>query len=228
MNCIDLEKIDNGWRSIIEEIPVNIRNKVDISVKESVDTYEPGLSILPPKELRLASMSFFKPSETKVVIIGQDPYIQQNQPMGLSFSVPRGVTVPPSLKNIYKELETDIDGFRAPGHGDLTYWAQQGVLLLNASLTVVERLSNSHKAIWREFIPRFLEIFSAQNPGVIYMLWGNDAKAMKQYIRGGTFIEGAHPSPLARGAFFGGKYFSRANSLLEGMGKSPIDWKLKD
>ena len=226
MKCLDLTRISNEWVELIQKIPQSIRDKVDCLLEAEEAKYAGGLAILPRRELRLAAMSYFKPAETRVVIIGQDPYIQPNQPMGLSFSVPVGVTVPPSLKNIYKELLADIPGFVAPKHGDLTAWAKQGVLLLNASLTVVERISNSHKAIWRDFIPQFLEVFSAENPHVVYLLWGNEAKAMKQYIKAGVFIEGAHPSPLARGAFFGGKYFSKTNQELLKMNKEPIDWSL--
>jgi uracil-DNA glycosylase len=169
-------------------------------------------------------MKYFKPSETKVVIIGQDPYISPEQPMGLSFSVPKGVRIPPSLRNIYKELETDIPNFVRPIHGDLTEWAKQGILLLNMSLTVVENLSNSHNKIWTKFMGEFLKIFSKNQPHVIYILMGKEAQKMKEYIKPGFFIETAHPSPLARGAFFGSKPFSKANIELKKLGKNEIDW----
>lgn len=224
MNCLDLTTIPNEWAILIKSIPQNIRDKVDSEVAKSSETYEPNLKILPAKELRLASMRYFKPAETRVVIIGQDPYISPNQPMGLSFSVPRGVSIPPSLKNIYKELEKDISGFKTPTHGDLTEWTRQGVLLLNASLTVVERLSNSHQKIWNEFMTKFLENFSCENPDVIYILMGKEAQKVKACIKKGVFIEIPHPSPLARGAFFGTKPFSRANSELLRLGKPLIDW----
>jgi len=226
MNCLDLSTISNEWIRLIYKIPQNIRNRIDDAIILEEQKYLDSLQILPKKELRLECMRYFQPLETRVVIIGQDPYINPEQPMGMSFSVPKGVSVPPSLKNMYKELETDILGFKSPNHGDLTPWAKQGVLLLNVSLTVVERLSNSHKIIWRDFIPKFLEIFSEEHPNIVYLLWGNDAKAMKKYIRHGIFIEGAHPSPLARGAFFGGRYFSRTNEELLKMKKEPIDWSL--
>ena len=224
MNCLDLTIIPDEWARLIKTIPQNIRDKVDAEIAKSTETYEPSLKILPAKELRLASMRYFKPSETRIVIIGQDPYISPDQPMGLSFSVPRGVSVPPSLKNIYKELETDIAGFKAPTHGDLTEWTKQGVLLLNASLTVVERLSNSHQKIWNEFMTRFLENFSGENPDIVYILMGKEAQKVKASIKKGIFIETPHPSPLARGAFFGTKPFSRANVELVRLGKPPVDW----
>jgi len=224
MNCLDITTIPSEWIKLILNIPRDIRDRVDAEVEKSVETYEPSLKILPAKELRLVSMRYFKPDETRVVIIGQDPYISPEQPMGLSFSVPRGVSVPPSLKNIYKELETDISGFKAPSHGDLTEWTKQGVLLLNASLTVVERLSNSHQKIWQPFITKFLENFSKENPNVVYILMGKEAQKVKTTIEKGIFIETPHPSPLARGAFFGTKPFSRANAELAKLGKPPVDW----
>ena len=143
MDCLDFTTIGKEWIDLLHQIPINIIKNVDESYKCSVKLYLPELNILPIKELRLSCMKYFKPSETKVVIIGQDPYISPEQPMGLSFSVPKGVRIPPSLRNIYKELETDIPNFVRPIHGDLTEWAKQGILLLNMSLTVVENLSNS-------------------------------------------------------------------------------------
>ena len=230
MNCLDLSDISKEWLEIIERIPLEIRQSINEKVEEARVTYEPGLEILPRRELRLQALRYFNPKETRVVIIGQDPYIKPNQPMGLCFSVPKGVAVPPSLKNIYKELQEDIKGFKIPSHGDLTEWAKQGVLLLNTSLTVLERLSNSHKGIWRDWTTRFISEFSKENPGVVYLLWGNDAKALKQFIHltDNIIIEGAHPSPLARGAFFGGHYFSKTNLELEKIGKIPINWCLTE
>ena len=224
MDCIDLTTVDKEWSDLLQQIPQNIRKSVDLDCKISANLYSPHLNILPIKELRLSCMKYFKPSETKVVIIGQDPYISSNQPMGLSFSVPKGISIPPSLKNIYKELETDIPNFVRPLHGDLTEWAKQGVLLLNVSLTVVEKISNSHNKIWQKFMSEFLRIFSTNNPNVIYILMGKDAQKIKQFINTGIFIETAHPSPLARGAFFGSKPFSKANNYLKQMSKNEIDW----
>lgn len=226
MKCLDFSNISNEWVELIETIPESIRDSVDKQVCDAQTTYEPALKILPVRELRLASMRYFRPSETRVVIIGQDPYINPEQPMGLSFSVPDGVRVPPSLKNIYKELISDIPGFVEPKSGNLTRWTHQGVLLLNASLTVLEKNSNSHKPIWNGFMNCFLEIFSKRNPDVVYILMGREAQALKKYITKGVFIETAHPSPLARGAFNGSKPFSKANIELIKLGREPIDWCL--
>lgn len=224
MNSLDLSTISKEWIDLINQIPENIIKTLDQNYTESFNLYSPHLSILPEKNLRLACMTYFNPSDTKVVIIGQDPYISPEQPMGLSFSVPKGTKIPPSLINIYKELETDIPNFVRPIHGDLTEWAKQGVLLLNASLTVVEKLSNSHSKIWSDFIRSFLNIFSKHYPNIVYILMGKEAQKVKQYINKGIFIETAHPSPLARGAFFGSKPFSKANIELNKLGKTVIDW----
>jgi len=224
MICLDFTTVDIEWANLLYQIPENIRNDVDEAYMSSVTLYSPQLNILPVKELRLSAMKYFTPNETKVVIIGQDPYISPDQPMGLSFSVPKGVSIPPSLRNIYRELEADIPHFVRPVHGDLTEWAKQGILLLNASLTVVEKLSNSHHKIWSKFISEFLTIFSKNNPNVVYILMGKDAQKLKQYVHSGIFIETAHPSPLARGAFFGSRPFSKANIELKKLGKNEIDW----
>lgn len=224
MNCLDFTTVGTEWVNLLKQIPESIRKDVDASYLCSDKLYSPHLKILPSKELRLSCMKYFKPNDTKVVIIGQDPYISVEQAMGLSFSVPKGVAIPPSLRNIYRELETDIDGFVRPTHGDLSEWTKQGVLLLNASLTVVEKLSNSHHKIWSKFMSEFLKIFSKNNPHIIYILMGKDAQKMKEYIKPGFFIETAHPSPLARGAFFGSKPFSQANIELTKLGKNQIDW----
>jgi uracil-DNA glycosylase len=224
MNCLDLSTISKEWKSLIEQIPRDIIGKLEIDYTNSINLYSPHLSILPDKNLRLACMKYFNPNDTKVVIIGQDPYISPEQPMGLSFSVPKGIRIPPSLINIYKELESDIPNFIRPIHGDLTEWAKQGVLLLNISLTVVEKLSNSHSKIWADFMRYFLNIFSNDNPNIVYILMGKEAQKVKQYINNGIFIETAHPSPLARGAFFGSKPFSKANLELTKLGKTVIDW----
>ena len=224
MNCLDTTKIDTDWIKLIEKIPKEIRDKVDEQIEISSKMYEPSLKILPLIELRLASMLYFKPADTRVVIMGQDPYTSPEQPMGLSFSVQKGVNIPPSLKNIYKELANDIIGFKIPLHGDLTEWTKQGVLLLNASLTVVECISNIHQKIWSEFMNKFVEIFSHNNPLVVYLLMGKEAHKLKAHIKTGIIIETPHPSPLARGAFFGTKPFSRCNQELKKLGKPPVDW----
>jgi uracil-DNA glycosylase len=166
----------------------------------------------------------------KVVILGQDPYHGAHQAHGLSFSVQKGITPPPSLKNIYKELVTDIPGFVIPNHGDLTEWAEQGVLLLNASLTVREGTPGSHqKRGWEEFTDTVIKTVSEKKEGIVFILWGAFAQAKAELIdqRKHFIIKSPHPSPFsADRGFFGSKPFSKTNAILEKEGKTPIDWQI--
>ncbi|MBS1531107.1 MAG: uracil-DNA glycosylase [Bacteroidetes bacterium] len=169
-------------------------------------------------------------NELKVVIIGQDPYHGPNQAHGLSFSVQKGITAPPSLKNIYKELATDIPGFIIPGHGDLTEWAEQGVLLLNATLTVRADSPASHqKKGWEEFTDEVIKTISDKKEGVVFILWGSFAQAKADLIdqKKHFIIKSPHPSPFsADRGFFGSKPFSKTNDILKKEGKKPIDWQI--
>ena len=164
----------------------------------------------------------------KVVIIGQDPYHGPGEAMGLSFSVPRGVRIPPSLRNIFKELHADI-GISIPDHGDLTQWAEQGVLLLNAMLTVEHKNPGSHKSIgWQRFTNAVISTISQEREGVVFLLWGKFAQQKATFIDGSKhhILTAAHPSPLARNAFADCKHFSKTNELLIKQNLSPIDWSL--
>ena len=167
-------------------------------------------------------------NEVKVVILGQDPYHGPGQAMGLSFSVPDGVPAPPSLKNIFKEIETDL-GVEMSGKHNLEDWARQGVLLLNAILTVEGGKAASHSKIgWEQFTDAAIRTISEKCNGVVFMLWGNFARSKAELIDSSRhlILQAAHPSPLARGAFFGSRHFSKANSYLASIGKSEINWKL--
>ena len=164
----------------------------------------------------------------KVVILGQDPYHNPGEAMGLCFSVPKGIRVPPSLKNIYKELHEDVQ-VAIPGHGDLSQWATRGVFLLNAMLTVEENKAGAHKDIgWQDFTDAVIHLLSTQKEGLVFMLWGKFAQKKAALIdtRKHLILEAAHPSPLAGGAFFGCRHFSKANAYLVTEGKEPIDWSL--
>jgi len=164
--------------------------------------------------------------QVKVIILGQDPYHGVGQAMGLSFSVSKNVAIPASLKNIYKEIQSDI-GLPIPLHGDLTGWAKQGVFLLNAMLTVEASLASSHKNIgWQSFTDAVIQRLSTEKTGLVFLLWGNFAKAKKELIDTNKHLvlEAAHPSPLAGGAFFGCKHFSKTNEYLEKNGQIPINW----
>lgn len=166
--------------------------------------------------------------KVKVVILGQDPYHNPGQAMGLSFSVPKGVKAPPSLKNIFKEIESEL-GIAMSGSPDLEPWARQGVLLLNAILTVRENAPASHSKIgWQEFTDSVIRYLSDNCKGIVFLLWGNFARSKKALIDPDKHyvLEAAHPSPLAGGAFFGCNHFRRTNEILAGQGKTPIDWQL--
>ena len=187
-----------------------------------------GKTIFPPGGQIFRAFDLCPLEQTKVVILGQDPYHGYGQAMGLCFSVPQGVPAPPSLKNIFKEIETDL-GLRMSGSPDLTPWARQGVLLLNAVLTVRAGEPASHGSIgWQAFTDAVIRTVSDRRDGVVFLLWGSYARSKAPLIDPSRhlILEAAHPSPLARGAFFGCRHFSRCNDYLRFRGEVPIDWKL--
>lgn len=169
--------------------------------------------------------------DVKAVILGQDPYHQPGQAHGLCFSVKKGVQIPPSLVNIYKELESDL-GIKPPSHGYLESWARNGVLLLNTVLTVRDSQANSHKGKgWEVFTDRVIELLNEREKPMVFILWGNNAKAKEKLITNPAhcIIKSAHPSPLsAHYGFWGGKYFSRTNEFLISTGQEPIDWSIPE
>lgn len=169
-------------------------------------------------------------ADTKVVIIGQDPYHGKGQAHGLCFSVKKGVNPPPSLKNIYKELESDI-GFKIPSHGELTSWAKQGVLMLNNVLTVREGLPNSHKNMgWEIFTDRVISELDKKQTPVVFLLWGANARKKAEIIKNPIHqkLITVHPSPLsAYNGFFGCRHFSKTNEILTSSGQAPIDWNIE-
>lgn len=185
-----------------------------------------GKTIYPPGSLIFHAFDSTPLDEVKVVILGQDPYHQPGQAHGLSFSVPHGVNPPPSLKNIYKELEASIEGFKKPAHGCLEKWSQQGVLLLNSILTVRANEAASHSKIgWNLFTDAAIQAVSKHREGVVFMLWGGFAKQKAALIdeRKHHVLTAAHPSPLAGNAFQGCGHFKKANEIL---GLGAIDWSL--
>ena len=187
-----------------------------------------GKRIFPPGSQIFKAFDLTPLDQVKVVILGQDPYHGPGQAHGLSFSVPEGVPAPPSLKNIFKEIESDL-GVRMSGYPDLEKWARQGVLLLNAILTVRSGEAASHSKIgWEKFTDAVIRYLSDNCSGIVFMLWGNFARSKAALIDSSRHLvlEAAHPSPLARGAFFGCRHFSRANQALVASGRSPIDWQL--
>lgn len=185
-----------------------------------------GKTIYPPGSKIFNAFELTPFDNVKVVILGQDPYHGPNQAHGLSFSVPDRIPAPPSLKNIYKEIEEDLN-VKLDKNGNLEGWARQGVFLLNAVLTVRAGEPASHSRIgWTQFTDAVIKTISDNTEGVVFMLWGNFARSKKELIDSSKhcILEAAHPSPLARGAFFGCRHFSKCNSYLISKGKAPIDW----
>lgn len=189
-----------------------------------------GKLIYPPGSLIFNAFNTTPLPKVKVVILGQDPYHNPGQAMGLSFSVPKGVTIPPSLRNIYQELRTDV-GFTPPSHGDLTPWAEQGVFLLNAMLTVEKNKPSSHRDIgWQNFTDAVIRTLSRERENLVFMLWGAFAQKKSVLIDGDRhlILQSPHPSPFsANRGFFGNKHFSKANKYLNQHGLGEIDWSLE-
>ena len=187
-----------------------------------------GTVIYPPGPLIFNAFDKTPLPSLKVVILGQDPYHNPGEAMGLSFSVPDGVRIPPSLRNIFKEIESDL-GIRMSGSSNLEPWARQGVLLLNSILTVRAGAAASHRSLgWEYFTDAVIRCISERCEGIVFLLWGRYARSKAVLIDSSRHhvLEAAHPSPLAGGAFFGCRHFSRTNELLIAEGRSPIDWKL--
>ena len=188
-----------------------------------------GRGFFPPAPLVFNALRLTPPDDVRVVILGQDPYHGRGQAMGLCFSVPAGVAPPPSLRNIFTELGTDL-GLPQPSTGDLTPWAARGVLLLNSVLTVSPGAPASHAGRgWEQFTDRVIAELSARTEGIVFLLWGRYAQQKGAIVDAGRHhvLTAAHPSPYSAGSgFFGCRHFSRANALLEADGRAPKDWSL--
>lgn len=223
----ELVNLNPEWISFLEN---ELNNEtVKKLFKYMNDSYSSKV-IYPPKKLVFDAFNQCSLKKLKVVIIGQDPYHGAGQANGLSFSVSKGVTIPPSLKNIFKEISHDLPNFNTPLHGDLSSWAQQGVLLLNAILTVEANKPGSHKKIgWEDFTNSVITKLSNEKTNLVFLLWGNFAQSKAVLIDAHKHLvlTAAHPSPLARGAFFGNKHFSQTNAYLKLHHLAPIDWNLE-
>ena len=184
-------------------------------------------TVYPSMENIFYALNLVKFEDIKVVIVGQDPYHEPNQAMGMSFSVPSSTKIPPSLANIFKEIESELN-IKCLKNGDLTRWAKQGVLLLNSVLTVKKGIANSHKNIgWETFTSKIISLINEKKEPVIFVLWGANAKALKPLIKNSQHfvLTSSHPSPLsAYNGFFGCGHFSKINSILKQNNKTPIDW----
>ena len=217
--------IEASWKQHLEgEFTKPYFTQLTESVRNE---YRNGLCF-PPGKLVFNAFNLCPFDKVKVVILGQDPYHEQGQAMGLSFSVPEGIMLPPSLQNIYKEIQNDL-GKPIPTSGDLTRWAKQGVLLLNATLTVRAHIANSHQTLgWANFTDAAIEALNAHREHIVFMLWGGFARSKKRLIDANRhcIIESVHPSPRSanRGGRFGQHQFSRCNAYLKQQGLDEIDW----
>jgi uracil-DNA glycosylase len=221
-----IKSLSAEWNAMLKpEFEKPYYAKLTDSVNQAYKTS----TVYPPAKLVFNALMLCPFDAIKVVIIGQDPYHGYGQANGLSFSVNDGIRKPPSLQNIFKELATDIPGFVIPESGNLEAWARQGVLMLNAVLTVQEALPGSHKSFgWENFTDAVIKLISDKKKNVVFLLWGNYAISKSELIDKNQHLvlTAAHPSPLARGAFFGSKHFSKTNKYLVEKGLSPINWSL--
>ena len=221
-------RIEQGWKDILKD---EFRKDYFLHIVTWLKTEKlSGKVIYPPGALIFNAFEQTPFDKLKVVLIGQDPYHGPGQAHGLSFSVPDGVKPPPSLQNIFKEIENDLGVHMPSNYGNLTYWAQQGVLLLNASLTVRANEPMSHSRIgWMEFTDAVIRKISSLKTNIIFLLWGRFAQEKQELIDETRHfvLKAAHPSPFsADKGFFGCRHFSKVNEILGKNGSDPIDWKL--
>ena len=217
-------KIGNDWDEIIAQ---ETAKPYFAQILSFLSSEYAAHTVYPPKSLIFASMKYVPFAGVKVVIVGQDPYINEGQANGLAFAVGKNIPLPPSLRNIYKEIETDLGTSMRGKSGELTGWASQGILLLNATLTVRAGSSNAHQNCgWQQFTDFVIQKLGAREKPLVFILWGANARRKSVMIaRHHKIIESAHPSPMsATNGFFGSKPFSVANTFLSEKGDTPIDW----
>jgi uracil-DNA glycosylase len=224
---VSLTIAEPGWREALAETlesPETARLAAELERRR-----QGGELIYPPPELTFAALELCPLEHVKVVICGQDPYHGPGQAMGLAFSVPPGVAPPPSLRNIFRELRDDV-GVPEPSSGDLSPWARRGVLLLNSSLSVAAGAAGSHSSLgWGPLTDAVIDAACAAHSDLVFLLWGKHAQRKGERVDRSRHhvLEAAHPSPLsAHSGFFGCRHFSRANTLLERVGKEPVQWRL--
>jgi uracil-DNA glycosylase len=219
-------KIDPTWKAALKDV---FSQPYFAEIVRFIKTEKAaGKTVYPPGSQIFHAFDATPFDRIRVVILGQDPYHGPGQAQGLCFSVPEGIKPPPSLVNIYKELREDV-GMPIPQSGNLQKWAVQGVLLLNAALTVRAAEPNSHAAIWAPFTDAVIQQISAQKKGIVFLLWGKFAQDKQVLIDAGRhhILKAAHPSPFsANNGFFGCRHFSKTNALLTGQGQQAIDWSL--
>jgi uracil-DNA glycosylase len=223
-----IDLIEDSWRAALAE---ETRKPYFAALQKFVAEEREQHTIFPPQAEVFAALTLTPIDQVRVLILGQDPYHDDHQAHGLCFSVQAGVAIPPSLSNIFKELQSDL-GYKIPNNGNLTAWAKQGVLLLNTALTVRAHQANSHKERgWETFTDAVIKAVNAKTDPVVFVLWGANARKKIKLIDQSrhTVIESAHPSPLsAYRGFFGSRPFSRINAALHAANKPEIDWQIPD
>lgn len=221
-------KLDNDWEELLKD---EFKKEYYLKLREFLKEEYSTKIIYPNMYNIFEALKHTSYKDTKVLILGQDPYHGENQAHGLAFSVQPNVAIPPSLLNIYKELKNDIGCF-IPNNGYLIPWADQGILLLNTALTVRAHEANSHKGRgWEIFTDKIIELLNDREDPVIFVLWGANARKKKELINSNIHyvLEAPHPSPLsASRGFFGCKHFSKINEILTDLGKTPIDWQINN
>lgn len=215
-----------SWQTALT---TEIQKNYFIELMQAVDMFYAKTPCYPPKSMIFEAFERCPFADVKVIILGQDPYHGDGEAHGLCFSVPDGVRIPPSLQNIYRELSTDLDRVFLPSSGNLQAWAEQGVLLVNATLTVEKDKPNSHAKLgWQQFTSAVIELLSHQKENLVFLLWGNFAQQKGKHIDRSKHLvlECGHPSPLSanQGKWFGNKHFSQANSYLATHQKTEINW----
>lgn len=219
---------ENDWQELLED---EMKKEYYLKLRQYLIGEYKTRTIYPDMHDIFNALHFTAYKDVKAVILGQDPYHGPNQAYGLAFSVRPGVRIPPSLVNIYKELEADL-GCKIPNNGSLTKWAEEGVLLLNTSLTVRAGQANSHRRIgWEIFTDYIISLLNDREDPIVFILWGNNSKEKEKLITSPHhhIIKSVHPSPLsASRGFFGSKPFSKTNNFLISIGKDPIDWQIED
>ena len=221
-----MNQIHASWQKVLSS---EFEKPYFIALSEEVNQEYNSTTCFPPKALIFEAFNQCPFDDLKVVIIGQDPYHGKGEACGLAFSVNDGVKIPPSLRNIFREINTDLDVIFSPTSGNLEHWAKQGVLLLNASLTVRKDQPNSHKQLkWNLFTDAVIEMISNEKQGVVFLLWGSFAqkKGAKIDRTKHLVLESGHPSPMSanQGKWFGNKHFSMTNEYLKSIGKQEIMW----
>jgi len=221
-----IKTLSTEWNHILkEEIEKPYFKQLQLDINLAYTTKV----IYPPAKLVFNAFNLCTFNDVKIVLIGQDPYHGSGQANGLCFSVNDGIRLPPSLQNIFKELKTDIKNFEIPQTGNLESWAKQGILMLNSVLTVEQGLPGSHKKLgWETFTDSVIKLISAKKEHIVFLLWGNFALGKAELIDSSKhlILRAAHPSPLARGAFFGCQHFSKTNQYLKSKGLKEIDWRV--